>query len=166
MTHKKGAGPASSRLHRESSACMEQGSACGSRGVAARGGLGETRRDPRPERRPAPGPRSVGRRGWRRDTYPVFPAAPSQPGPSSSRVCFLRGFWKIRFDEQQSSGPVCAASRGSCKGKFTRTARSRSHGGGTPAPSHVQPRISRRTEPCCFRCCPGRGSPGVSPPLL
>ena len=83
---------------------------------------------------------------------------PASLGHLARESASPRGFWKIRASmNSRSSGLGAAASRGSCKGKFTRTARSRSRGGGMLArPATCSPRTRRRTEPCCFRCCPGR----------
>uniref|UniRef100_A0AC11CZX3 TBC1 domain family member 4 n=1 Tax=Ovis aries TaxID=9940 RepID=A0AC11CZX3_SHEEP len=87
------------------------------------------------------------------DTYPVFPAAPSQPGPSSSRVCFPERILEDSgFDEQQEFRSRCSSVTGVLQRKVHENSQKpqprRRH---ASAPSHVQPSDSEKNRTMLFQ---------------
>uniref|UniRef100_A0A8C6CCD0 TBC1 domain family member 4 n=2 Tax=Monodon monoceros TaxID=40151 RepID=A0A8C6CCD0_MONMO len=87
------------------------------------------------------------------DTHPVFPAAPSQPGPSSSRVCFPERILEdCGFDEQQEFRSRCSSVTGVLQRKVQensqKTQPRRRH---ASAPSHVQPSDSEKNRTMLFQ---------------
>lgn len=87
------------------------------------------------------------------DTHPVFPAAPSQPGPSSSRVCFPERILEDSgFDEQQEFRSRCSSVTGVLQRKVHENSQKpqprRRH---ASAPSHVQPSDSEKNRTMLFQ---------------
>ncbi|XP_068382674.1 TBC1 domain family member 4 isoform X2 [Eschrichtius robustus] len=88
------------------------------------------------------------------DTHPVFPAAPSQPGPSSSRVCFPERILEDSgFDEQQEFRSRCSSVTGVLQRKVhhensQKPQPRRRH---ASAPSHVQPSDSEKNRTMLFQ---------------
>ncbi|XP_055282441.1 TBC1 domain family member 4 isoform X2 [Moschus berezovskii] len=87
------------------------------------------------------------------DTHPVFPAAPSQPGPSGSRVCFPERILEDSgFDEQQEFRARCSSVTGVLQRKVHENSQKpvprRRH---ASAPSHVQPSDSEKNRTMLFQ---------------
>eukprot|EP00069_Balaena_mysticetus_P021235 bmy_13492T0 len=87
------------------------------------------------------------------DTHPVFLAAPSQPGPSSSRVCFPERILEDSgFDEQQEFRSRCSSVTGVLQRKVHENSQKpqprRRH---ASAPSHVQPSDSEKNRTMLFQ---------------
>uniref|UniRef100_A0A8C6FF82 TBC1 domain family member 4 n=1 Tax=Moschus moschiferus TaxID=68415 RepID=A0A8C6FF82_MOSMO len=85
------------------------------------------------------------------DTHPVFPAAPSQPGPSGSRVCFPERILEDSgFDEQQEFRSRCSSVTGQRKvhENSQKPVPRRRH---ASAPSHVQPSDSEKNRTMLFQ---------------
>ncbi|XP_023978939.2 TBC1 domain family member 4 isoform X3 [Physeter macrocephalus] len=87
------------------------------------------------------------------DPHPVFPAAPSQPGPSSSRVCFPERILEDSgFDEQQEFRSRCSSVTGVLQRKVHENSQKpqprRRH---ASAPSHVQPSDSEKNRTMLFQ---------------
>lgn len=102
------------------------------------------------------------------DTHPVFPAAPSQPGPSSSRVCFPERILEdCGFDEQQEFRSRCSSVTGVLQRKVQensqKTQPRRRH---ASAPSHVQPSDSEKNRTMLFQVLPWPRALGVFPHSL
>ncbi|XP_070327663.1 TBC1 domain family member 4 isoform X2 [Odocoileus virginianus] len=87
------------------------------------------------------------------DIHPVFPAAPSQPGPSSSRVCLPERILEDSgFDEQQEFRSRCSSVTGVLQRKVHENSQKpqprRRH---ASAPSHVQPSDSEKNRTMLFQ---------------
>ncbi|KAM9674979.1 TBC1 domain family member 4 isoform 1-T1 [Dama dama] len=87
------------------------------------------------------------------DVHPVFPAAPSQPGPSSSRVCCPERILEDSgFDEQQEFRSRCSSVTGVLQRKVHENSQKpqprRRH---ASAPSHVQPSDSEKNRTMLFQ---------------
>ncbi|XP_065757699.1 TBC1 domain family member 4 isoform X2 [Muntiacus reevesi] len=87
------------------------------------------------------------------DIHPVFPAAPSQPGPSSSRVCCPERILEDSgFDEQQEFRSRCSSVTGVLQRKVHENSQKpqprRRH---ASAPSHVQPSDSEKNRTMLFQ---------------
>ncbi|XP_059935840.1 TBC1 domain family member 4 isoform X2 [Mesoplodon densirostris] len=87
------------------------------------------------------------------DTHPIFPAAPSQPGPASSRVCFPERILEDSgFDEQQEFRSRCSSVTGVLQRKVQENSQKpqprRRH---ASAPSHVQPSDSEKNRTMLFQ---------------
>lgn len=102
------------------------------------------------------------------DTHPVFPAAPSQPGPSSSRVCFPERILEDSgFDEQQEFRSRCSSVTGVLQRKVHENSQKpqprRRH---ASAPSHVQPSDSEKNRTMLFQVLSWPAALPVFPPPL
>ncbi|XP_057563425.1 TBC1 domain family member 4 isoform X2 [Hippopotamus amphibius kiboko] len=87
------------------------------------------------------------------DTHPVFPSAPSQPGPSSSRACFPERILEDSgFEEQQAFRSRCSSVTGVLQRRVHENSQKpqprRRH---ASAPSHVQPSDSEKNRTMLFQ---------------